>query len=278
MTDMSAHGGLALGARRRAGRALSEDHGARDLHSLGAAQPAIRHARWPCSQAPPWSRSRASLIAPALEAGHPRAVCRAGSQTPTVARLALPAARPTCCWSSWWSRSSISWPTCVNRTGMIMNYYQLPRACSKARSARRCRSGPRQIAFTREGEFYQVTGSDTSRADRAVATRLCSASLLAVLLLARLFFDLSARAGRRCASPIPRTRQWYGWLIGKTSCSSIDVLIVVPTLWLFVRYASGSWPLPEAEVAAACMRRRPRLSAGSATAAMLRPAQRCQTR
>jgi hypothetical protein len=127
----------------------------------------------------------------------------------------------------------------VNRTSIIMNYYlYMSLLEEEIRAAFQIPRG--QFAFTREGVFYEMASSAMSR----LIGRCYKAVLGALLLLffaARLFFDF------------PRDLPAFGlggdillqWA-SKSFLFVVDVLIVIPTLWLFFRFA---WlgPMQEAD-------------------------------
>jgi tetrahydromethanopterin S-methyltransferase subunit G len=127
-------------------------------------------------------------------------------------------------------------------SGMIINYYvYLAMLEREVRSE--LQLSPREIAFTREGVFYQVTGRKMSR-----LIGFCYKLVLGLLLLAffslRIYFDLpngglfAAVPGRADAV------KWYGLLVGNFLLV-IDVVVAIPTLLLFMRYAWLSAPRDE---------------------------------
>jgi hypothetical protein len=118
-----------------------------------------------------------------------------------------------------------------NRSGVIMNYYiYLEQIEDEIRKA--LQVPPEQIIFTREGDFYRAMGSDISK-----LIGRCYKSILGFLLAfffgARLFFDYPTDV----ASLPPLAREAILTFLAKTFLFAIDVLIVIPTIWLFVRFA-----------------------------------------
>jgi hypothetical protein len=98
-----------------------------------------------------------------------------------------------------------------------------------------------QIAFAREGPFYEATGRPLTR-----LIGFCYKLVLGALLLAffslRIYFDLPGDAvpGREDAV------RWYGWVVGNFLLI-VDIVVAVPTLWLFIHYARLS-PMRETDV------------------------------
>jgi tetrahydromethanopterin S-methyltransferase subunit G len=130
-------------------------------------------------------------------------------------------------------------------TGWIINSY-LYMSMLEREIRQQLKISRDQIAFTREGPFYEVTGSKLTR-----VIGLCYKSVLGLLLLSfftsRIFFDLPSDwvplrvPGREDAV------RWYGWLIGNF-LFVFDILIAIPTLWLFARYAGLISSQSEADV------------------------------
>ena len=121
-----------------------------------------------------------------------------------------------------------------HRSGVIINYYQYLGVLErKIRDA--LGFSPDEIAFSREGRFYRITGSRMTRWI-GFSYKLILGSLILLFFVSRIWFDLpTVWLPLRVASPDDVVR-WYGWLIGNFFFV-IDVLIGVPTLWLFWRYA-----------------------------------------
>jgi hypothetical protein len=127
----------------------------------------------------------------------------------------------------------------VNRTSIIINYYLYMSLLEE--ELRAAFSIPKdQFAFTREGLFYTLSSSSMTRlVGRSYKAVL--GALLVFFFAARLFFDF------------PRDLPPFGlggdillqWA-SKGFLFVVDVLIVVPTLWLFLRFA---WfrPMSEAD-------------------------------
>jgi hypothetical protein len=137
-----------------------------------------------------------------------------------------------------------------HRTGMIINGYQYL-GMIEAEIRDTLRIGAEHIAFTREGPFYDATGQKLTRLI-GFCYRAVLGLLLAFFFATRIFFDFPSDwvplrvPGREDAV------HWYGWLIGNF-LFLVDILIAVPTLWLFLRYARLA-PRREEEVRAAVRR------------------------
>jgi tetrahydromethanopterin S-methyltransferase subunit G len=137
-----------------------------------------------------------------------------------------------------------------HRTGMIINHYQYL-SMMEDEIRQQLKIDKSSIAFTREGPFYAATGSKLTR-----LIGFCYRAVLGLLLVfffaTRLFFDFPSDwvplrvPGREDAV------EWYGWLIGNF-LFVVDILIAVPTLWLFARYARLR-PLADEAVRAAVLR------------------------
>jgi|GEM_PF-2414589 len=137
-----------------------------------------------------------------------------------------------------------------HRTGMIINTYQYL-SMMEGEIRRELSIDRDQIAFSREGPFYEATGSHLTR-----LIGFCYRAVLGLLLVfffaTRLFFDFPSEW---VPLPVPgrgEAVQFYGWLIGNF-LFVVDILIALPTLWLFLRYASLR-PRPEEEVRARVLR------------------------
>lgn len=117
----------------------------------------------------------------------------------------------------------------VNRTSVINNYYgYLEGLEAEIKAALQLRPG--QVAFAREGDFYRIAGSDISKLI-ARCYKGVLGSLLVFFFAARLFFDFPTDV----SSLPPLDRAAILTFVAKTFLFVIDVLIVVPTTWLFVR-------------------------------------------
>jgi hypothetical protein len=127
----------------------------------------------------------------------------------------------------------------VNRTSIIMNYYlYMSLLEEEIRAAFQIPRG--QFAFTREGAFYELASSSVSRLIGRCYKAVLG-SLLILFFAARLFFDFPRDLpALGLGSDI--LLQWAS----KSFLFLVDVLIVVPTLWLFFRFA---WlgPMQEAD-------------------------------
>ncbi len=121
-----------------------------------------------------------------------------------------------------------------HRSGVIINYYQyLGVLEGKIRHA--LGFSPDEIAFSREGRFFDITGSRMTRWI-GFSYKLILGSLILLFFVSRIWFDLPTEwFSPRVATP-EDVIKWYGWLIGNFFFV-IDVLIGAPTLWLFWRYA-----------------------------------------
>jgi len=122
----------------------------------------------------------------------------------------------------------------THRSGMIINLY-LYMSMLEVEIRRELQVAKDHVAFTREGPFYEITGTNLTR-----LLGFCHKAVLGLLLVfffaSRLYFDQPTAwvplrvLGREDAVNV------YGWLIGNF-LFVIDVLIVIPTMWLFWRYA-----------------------------------------
>jgi hypothetical protein len=130
----------------------------------------------------------------------------------------------------------------VNRSTVIANYYAyLERIEPEIRSALRLPSG--QYLFTREGAFYSATGAETSR-----LIALCYRGILGFLLVfffaARLFFDYPAGVS------LPGLdRGEILTFVAKVFLFVVDVLVVLPTIILYLRFVRLR-PMSESEIRA----------------------------
>lgn len=118
----------------------------------------------------------------------------------------------------------------VNRSTVIVNYYAyLERIEPEIRRTLQVSAG--QYLFTREGAFYAATGADTSKLI-AFFYRGILGFLLAFFFAARLFFDYPTGVSWPALD-----RGEMLTFIAKVFLFVIDVLIVVPTIVLFLRFA-----------------------------------------
>ena len=117
----------------------------------------------------------------------------------------------------------------VNRSTIIMNYYTyLERIEDEIRRALQIPAGA--ILFSREGRFYAATGARTSKLI-AFFYKAILGFLLAFFFATRLFFDYPTGV----AWPAFDRGEILSFL-AKVFLFAIDVLIVIPTIVLFVRY------------------------------------------
>lgn len=118
----------------------------------------------------------------------------------------------------------------VNRSALITNsYLYMSLLEGEIRTALQLPKG--RFAFTREGVFYRIAGSTMTRlVARCYKTVL--GSLLVFFFAARLFFDFP----HDLPSFQPQREVVLTW-VAKSFLFGVDVLIVVPTLWLFLRFA-----------------------------------------
>ena len=128
----------------------------------------------------------------------------------------------------------------LNRTNLITNYYgYMEELETEIRGA--LGFLPPSIAFTREGEFYRVVGSDISRLI-ARCYKWVLGLLLVFFFAARLFFDFP--------QDLPPWQQPDRALVltyvAKTFLIVIDVIVVIATAWLFLRFVRLK-PLTRAE-------------------------------
>jgi hypothetical protein len=128
-----------------------------------------------------------------------------------------------------------------NRSSVITNYYTyLEQIEAEIRKAFQIPAD--QIVFTREGDFYAAMGSDISN-----LIGRCYKAILGFLLVfffaARLFFDYPADV----VSLPSLDRAAILTFVAKTFLFAIDVLIVIPTIWLFVRFVRLG-PMTRSEV------------------------------
>ena len=113
-----------------------------------------------------------------------------------------------------------------HRSGVIINYYQyLGVLEGKIRHA--LGFSPDEIAFSREGRFFDITGSRMTRWI-GFSYKLILGSLILLFFVSRIWFDLPTEwFSPRVATP-EDVIKWYGWLIGNFFFV-IDVLIGAPT-------------------------------------------------
>ncbi len=119
----------------------------------------------------------------------------------------------------------------VNRSSIIINYY-LYMSLLEGEIRRALQIPKGQFAFTREGIFYRVAGSTMTRLV-ARCYKVVLGSLLVFFFAARLFFDFP----QDLPSFQPDRDIVLKW-VTKAFLFVVDVLIVVPTLWLFIRFAA----------------------------------------
>jgi hypothetical protein len=118
----------------------------------------------------------------------------------------------------------------VNRTSIIMNYYLYISLLEE--EIRGALAVPRdQFAFTREGVFYTLASSSMTRLIGRCYKAVLG-SLLFLFFAARLFFDFP-----RDLPPFQLGGDILLQWASKGFLFLVDVLIVVPTLWLFFRFA-----------------------------------------
>ena len=116
-----------------------------------------------------------------------------------------------------------------NRSSVINNYYiYLEQIEGEIRQGLLIPKG--QIVFSREGAFYAAMGSDISNLiGRCYKTIL--GFLLVFFFAARLFFDFPTDAVLPALD-----RASILTFVAKSFLFAIDLLIAVPTIWLFVRF------------------------------------------
>jgi hypothetical protein len=118
----------------------------------------------------------------------------------------------------------------VSRTSIIINYYlYLSLLEDEIRAAFAIPAG--QFAFTREGVFYELASSSMSRLIGRCYKAVLG-SLLFLFFAARLFFDFP-----RGLPPFQFGGEVLLQWASKSFLFVVDVLIVVPTFWLFFRFA-----------------------------------------
>jgi hypothetical protein len=129
-------------------------------------------------------------------------------------------------------------------SGMIINGYLYLGMLEREVRAE-LKLGKDRIAFTREGPFFEVTGRRLTR-----LIGFCYKMVLGLLLVAffalRIYFDLPSEGLPAAVPGRTEAVRWYGWLIGNFLLV-IDVIVAIPTLLLFLRYARLS-PMTEAHV------------------------------
>jgi hypothetical protein len=118
----------------------------------------------------------------------------------------------------------------VNRTSIIMNYYlYMSLLEDEIRAALNISKG--QFAFTREGVFYTLASSSMTRLIGRCYKAVLG-SLLVLFFAARLFFDFP-----RDLPPFQANGELLVQWASKSFLFVVDVIVVVPTLWLFTRYS-----------------------------------------
>jgi flagellar biosynthesis protein FlhB len=118
----------------------------------------------------------------------------------------------------------------VNRSTVIVNYYTyLERVEPEIRRA--LGISERQLMFSREGTFYAETGADTSKLI-AACYRGILGTLLAFFFAARLFFDYPTDV----LSLPSLDRGEILTFVAKVFLFVVDVLVVVPTMILFLKF------------------------------------------
>jgi hypothetical protein len=118
----------------------------------------------------------------------------------------------------------------VNRTSIIMNYYlYMSLLEDEIRAALNISKG--QFAFTREGVFYTLASSSMTRLIGRCYKAVLG-SLLMLFFAARLFFDFP-----RDLPPFQANGELLVQWASKSFLFVVDVIVVVPTLWLFTRYS-----------------------------------------
>ena len=122
--------------------------------------------------------------------------------------------------------------TLYHRSAVIINCYQYLGVLERSIRGE-LRLGPHDLAFSREGRFYQITGSWTSRWI-GFSYKLILGSVTLLLFASRIWFDFPSEWPPRVARP-QDVGIWYGWLIGNFFFV-MDVIIALPTLFLFWRY------------------------------------------
>jgi tetrahydromethanopterin S-methyltransferase subunit G len=129
-------------------------------------------------------------------------------------------------------------------SGMIINAYVYLGMLEREVRAE-LKLGKDQIAFTREGPFFEATGRTLTR-----LIGFCYKMVLGLLLVSffalRIYFDLPSDGLLAAVPGRADAVKWYGWLIGNFLLI-VDVAVAVPTLLLFARYARLS-PMGEPAV------------------------------
>jgi hypothetical protein len=129
-------------------------------------------------------------------------------------------------------------------SGMIINAYVYLGMLEREVRAE-LKLGKDQIAFTREGPFFEVTGRRLTR-----LIGFCYKMVLGLLLVAffalRIYFDLPSEGLMATVPGRAEAVRWYGWLIGNFLLI-VDIAVAIPTLSLFLRYARLS-PMAETDV------------------------------
>lgn len=167
------------------------------------------------------------LIAPALEAVILHYVRLSGDNVPRLQALTPVAADILLALlvvSVFYLTASL-----VNRTSIIMNYY-LYMSLLEDEIRDNLEVPPTQFAFTREGVFYNIASSSmTTLIARCYKAVL--GSLLFLFFAARLFFDFP-----RDLPPFAFGADILLLWASKCFLFVVDVLIAVPTIWLFLRF------------------------------------------
>jgi hypothetical protein len=117
----------------------------------------------------------------------------------------------------------------VNRTSVINTYYGYLEAL-EAEIRPILQIKPSQIAFTREGDFYRIVGSDISKLI-ARCYKWVLGTLLVFFFAARLVFDYQPDI----LTLPPWERAPIITYVAKIFLWVIDIVVVIPTAWLFVR-------------------------------------------
>jgi hypothetical protein len=121
----------------------------------------------------------------------------------------------------------------VNRTSIIMNYYlYMSLLEDEIRAALLIPKG--QFAFTREGVFYTLASSSMTRLIGRCYKAVLG-SLLVLFFAARLFFDFP-----RDLPPFQLAGDTLLQWASRSFLFVVDVIVVVPTLWLFARFSGLS--------------------------------------
>jgi hypothetical protein len=129
-------------------------------------------------------------------------------------------------------------------SGMIINGYVYLGMLEREVRAE-LKLGKSQIAFTREGPFFEVTGRGLTR-----LIGFCYKMVLALLLVAffglRIYFDWPSESPPAGDPGWAAVVGWYRWVLSNFLLF-VDILVAIPTFLLFRRYAKLS-PMAEADV------------------------------